>query len=101
MFVLLVCNAGMSTSILVSKMRKAGEKAGKNCEIQATAVDSAYEYYDKADVILIGPQIAAFEKQIKEEFKKPVAVVDRRSYGTMNGEKALQQAEELYEANRK
>ncbi|MEF2782027.1 PTS sugar transporter subunit IIB [Erysipelotrichaceae bacterium HCN-30851] len=95
MFILLVCNAGMSTSILVSKMRKASEKLGKNYEILATAVDSAYEYYDKADVILIGPQIGAFEKQIKEEFKKPVAVVDRKAYGTMDGEKVLQQAEEL------
>lgn len=99
MFILLVCNAGMSTSILVSKMRKASEKLGKKYEILATAVDSAYEYYDNADVILIGPQIAAFEKQIKEEFKKPVAVVDRKAYGMMNGEKVLQQAEELLEKN--
>ena len=54
MFILLVCNAGMSTSLIVNQMKKCIREQGKDYEIKAVALDSAYEYYDTADVILLG-----------------------------------------------
>ena len=37
--ILLVCSAGMSTSLLVQKMKKVAESQGKKYEIWATPVD--------------------------------------------------------------
>ena len=36
--ILLMCNAGMSTSMLVSKMREAAEAQGYDCTIEACPV---------------------------------------------------------------
>lgn len=99
MFILLVCNAGMSTSLVVSKMRKAAEQQGKAHRILATAVDNAFEYYDEADVILLGPQISGYLAQVKAESGKPTAVIERKAYGQCKGEQVLADAEQLYEEN--
>lgn len=34
--IVLVCAAGMSTSLLVTKMRKAAEERGETCEVKRT-----------------------------------------------------------------
>ena len=100
MFILLVCNAGMSTSLIVNQMKKSMKEQGKKYEIKAVAYDAAYEYYDSADVILVGPQIALYEDEIRESSKKPVEVIDSQSYGRYRGDEVLLEAEKLYEKSK-
>ena len=46
-----------------------------------------------ADVLLLGPQVRFLESKMKGlAGDKPVAVIDMQAYGTMNGEKVLEQA---------
>ncbi|GAA0735957.1 PTS sugar transporter subunit IIB [Clostridium oceanicum] len=96
MNILLVCSAGMSTSLLVSKMRKEATAQEKDYKIWALSIDDAYEEYDDADVILLGPQVTFLLDEVKNESKKPVEVIERTNYGLCNGKAVLVQAETLF-----
>lgn len=53
----LFCSAGMSTSLLVNKMKQEAEKRGVEYNIAAYSLNEAPKYGPDADVILIGPQV--------------------------------------------
>jgi len=97
--ILLVCNAGMSTSMLVQKMRKAAAEQGVEADINAMSLTEANDIIGDVDVVLLGPQIK-FQKKAVEKVsagRTPVDVIDMRDYGTMNGAKVLKHALELIE----
>lgn len=92
--ILLVCNAGMSTSLLIEKMEKAGVAKGIDASVDARPIEDIKSYLPGKEVILLGPQVRFKEKQIRAmvEDQIPVSVIDMSAYATMNGEKVLQQA---------
>lgn len=93
MKILLLCSAGMSTSLLVRRMRQEAEKENINADIWACGDSESYVEIQKADVILIGPQMRFLEKKTQMiAGKNPVRVVDMMTYGRMDGKKALQMA---------
>lgn len=55
--IVLLCAAGMSTSILVVKMQEAAQAIGYDCDIHAYPVAFAKEKGRDADIVLIGPQV--------------------------------------------
>ena len=61
--ILLVCNAGMSTSMLVLKMEKAAEAKGIEVEVKALPITDAEKVMDDWDVIMLGPQVRHTEKK--------------------------------------
>lgn len=97
--ILLVCNAGMSTSLLIEKIEKAGAEQSIETIVDARPVDDLKNHLAEKDVILLGPQVRFKEKQVKEmvQGKIPVAIIDMSAYGTMNGMKVLEQALSLIE----
>lgn len=95
MNIYLVCNAGMSTSILVRKMQEAAEKKGlSDVTIEAFSVEILDERVDTADVVLLGPQIRHMLGDVQKVVagKCPVAVIDMRDYGMIRGDKVLEKA---------
>lgn len=95
MNILLVCSAGMSTSLLVTKMEKAAEAKGLKAKIWAVSGDAAEANMDKADVLLLGPQVRFLLNQMKglaEPKGVKVDTINPTDYGMMNGEKVLNQA---------
>nr|WP_294688722.1 PTS sugar transporter subunit IIB [uncultured Anaerostipes sp.] len=95
--ILLVCNAGMSTSMLVQKMQTAAKEQGLEVGIEAKSVTEAAKVIDNVDVLLLGPQVG-YQKGEMETLaagRIPVEVIDMRDYGTMNGKKVLAHALEL------
>lgn len=91
--ILLVCSAGMSTSMMVNKMKEAAASRGIEAEIWAVADAQAKTEIEKADVMLLGPQVRFLLSKMKSfAGEKPVAVIDMQAYGTMNGAKVLDQA---------
>ena len=91
--ILLVCSAGMSTSLMVNKMKDSAKAKGIESEIWAVSDAEAADNLPKAGVLLLGPQVRFLESKMKEiAGDKPVAVIDMMAYGTMNGEKVLEQA---------
>ncbi|GAA0740645.1 PTS sugar transporter subunit IIB [Clostridium oceanicum] len=92
--ILLVCNAGMSTSVLVKKMQKVAEEKGVDATIWATSEAEIENEWRKADVILLGPQIRFLKGDIEKivDGKVNVEAIDFMTYGAMNGEKVLELA---------
>lgn len=99
--IMLACSAGMSTSLLVTRMEKAAEERGLECKIWAVSETQLLTEYtnDPADVILVGPQVRFRLNGIKEQVKNaiPVDVIDMRTYGMMDGVKVLEQALKMIE----
>ena len=91
MKILLVCAAGMSTSLLVNRMNEAAAKEGIELHIEAHPVGEIKKYGDDSDVILLGPHV----KKLYPD--KPIEVINMQDYGMMNGEKVLKRALELGE----
>jgi Phosphotransferase system cellobiose-specific component IIB len=95
--IMLVCNAGMSTSMLVTKMQQAAEAQGLDVDIFAIAAAESTNTLEqrKIDTVLLGPQVRFMQKQFEEKLAPlgiPVDVINMTDYGMMNGEKVLGQA---------
>lgn len=100
--ILLVCNAGMSTSILVRNMINAAKELGVDCSVEAKSLTQAKKDLDKADVILLGPQIGYELNNVKElAGNVPAAIIDMKDYGMMDGKKVLKTAYKLMKAAKK
>ena len=85
--IMLVCSAGMSTSMLVQRMKKAAAADGIDVDVFATAAADADNK--------LASQVRFMESQFKakaDEKKIPMAVIDMKAYGMMDGEKVLRQA---------
>lgn len=94
--ILLVCNAGMSTSMLVAKMKKAAEAKGVDASIEAKSLAEAKKEITEVDIVLLGPQIRYELNNVKKiAGSVPVEAIDMRDYGMMNGEKVLAHALEV------
>ncbi len=94
--ILLVCGAGMSTSILVKKMQDVAAEKNIECEIEAHGNVDIGQFVGKFDVCLVAPQIRFSLEEIQKALPSiPVEVIDMLIYGTANGEKALEQAIDL------
>ncbi|TDT72480.1 PTS system cellobiose-specific IIB component [Hypnocyclicus thermotrophus] len=90
--ILLLCSAGMSTSIVVRKMKQEADKRGLEIEIDALGLENFHDKLNEYDVFLLGPQVR-FKKneltEIAKKHNKVVEVIDSRDYGTLNGAKIL------------
>ncbi len=87
----LFCAAGMSTSLLVKKIKEAAAKRGVEIEIAAYS-DSEMSKHTDLDCALLGPQIQFALKSAEQIFTPygiPVKIVDSIDYGMMNGDKVL------------
>ena len=94
--ILLVCNAGMSTSMLVAKMKKAAEEMKAEVEIEAKSLSEAKKEIERVDIVLLGPQIRyEMDKLKKIAGSTPVEAIDMKDYGMMNGKKVLEHALEV------
>ena len=101
----LFCSAGMSTSLLASKMQKVADEHKLPIEVEAfpyLEIDKIVEEKNP-DCILLGPQVKYMYNEIKAKFETeslPVSVIDMTDYGTMNGEKVLKTAIKLIKASK-
>ncbi|PKR83772.1 PTS sugar transporter subunit IIB [Heyndrickxia camelliae] len=103
MNILLCCAAGMSTSLLVSKMEKAAQEQGIDAKIWAVASNQVNLNIDEADVLLLGPQVRFLlpkMKQLGEEKGIPVDAINPVHYGMCNGQEVLKTAINMIDNNK-
>lgn len=96
--IILCCSAGMSTSLLVTKMQAAAKAEGKDVSIQAMSYTDVPNHEDEMDVLLLGPQVRYLLNKLKPQYEEkgiPVEVIPTVDYGTMNGPKVLKLALDL------
>ena len=122
MKIMLACCLGMSTSVVVQKMKDAAKEQGKDYEIWAVDQNKIAENVGNFDVLLLGPckllqlcilhplqianviahcrqflVVAHLQRKVKATVgdSAPVAVIDALAYGRCNGAAILKQAEDL------
>lgn len=84
--IILLCAAGMSTSMLVTKMREEAAKVGYDCEINAYPMSEAATVGKNADIILLGPQVRFNLNKVKGLCPNTIVeAIDMRTYGRMDG----------------
>lgn len=94
----LFCNQGMSTSILVNKMREAAVKEGIEVDIMAYPISEMEFKLEGVDCALLGPQV----RYMKESAEKicdakgvPMDIIAMQDYGMCNGVNVLKFARKL------
>lgn len=102
MKILLACALGMSTGMLVERMRETAEAQGKEYKIWAVDVATVDRNKEDFDVLLLGPQVSYLLDEMKKKYEAivPVAVIKPVDYGRMNGAAVLKYAESLVEARK-
>lgn len=102
--VMLVCAAGMSTSLMVKKMQDYANTLDEEIEVFAAPEAEAQSLIEQVDVIMLGPQVSYIFKDFNNEAKQyniPVTIIDAMDYGRMNGEKVLNLGLKLVEEAKK
>lgn len=99
MKILLSCAGGFSTTVLKENMKKVIETSEKlnieDFEIEAVPVDSLEAHISGTDVLLVGPQVEHRLDSILpiiEPLNIPYVLLDRDTYGSMDGAKTLKLA---------
>lgn len=98
--ILLACAAGMSTSMLVEKMKTSAKERGIDVAIEAVSEGKAESIFTDYDVLFLGPQVGHLESKFKAKTKPyniPTEVINMADYGMMNGAKVLDRAITLIE----
>lgn len=96
-YITLICNAGMSTSLIVKKMQESAEKEGVEVDIIAipdSEIENRSNKYE-IDVVLLAPQVRYMKNKVSkllEQKGTPVEVIPITDYGMMNGKNILELA---------
>lgn len=94
--IVLFCAAGMSTSLLVNKMKKAAAESELDYDIAAYPISEVGNYGPEADIILLGPQVMYKLKETQAQFAdKPVEAIKMQDYGMMNGANVIARVREV------
>ena len=96
----LFCSAGMSTSMLATKMQGVADAHNLPIKVAAFPHNKLGEIIetDRPDCILLGPQVNYMYDETVARFggeNIPIAVIDSAAYGMMDGEKVLKTAIKL------
>ncbi len=94
-YITLACQLGLSTELVVKKMKSSAQGQGIEADIHASSLEEFIANPGKTDVLLIGPQVKYMFKKAKaacEPLGIPVGVIDTRDYGLQRGDRVLAQA---------
>lgn len=97
MKILLVCAGGMSTGLLMNKMKKYWSQIGEDLEIRAAGLADYNDYAKDYEMILVGPQVSYRLKTIAEDTGKPCSAINSTDYALGNCEHIYEQAKALAE----
>lgn len=93
--IMLCCSSGMSTSLLVKKMKEEADKRGLNAEIQAFGAAEFDLQMPHYQVVLLGPQVKYMlaELQLRAAAHGvPVDTINMMDYGMQRGDRVLDHA---------
>lgn len=93
--IVLLCSAGMSTSLLMTKMVEYAKSIDYKCTVNAYSVSEAAKEGADADIVLLGPQVRFQLNVIKGQVPCPVETIDTLAYGMMDGKKVMERVIEV------
>ena len=99
MKIVLCCAGGFSTTMLMDSMKRSVKESAKlnddDFSFVAVPVDILNSEVENCDVLVIGPQIAHrldYIKPIIDPYHIPYVIVDKDTYGKMDGATVLKMA---------
>lgn len=97
MNILLACAMGMSTSLVVNKMKDVAKAQNKDYKIWAVDIDSIEDEEEEYDIVMIGPQVAWRLDEVEDavDGHAPIVVIDKEIYGKCDGAAVIAQAEKM------
>lgn len=96
MKILLVCAGGMSTGLLMNKMKFYWDQQGKELTINAVGLGEYEDVYKDYDIIMVGPQVGYRLAQIKADTGLPCDIIPSFDYAIANCPNIMKLAEKLY-----
>lgn len=84
--VIIVCEAGITTSLLVRKLNDLAQEKEQDIDIQSKSLEEGLDYIKEhdVDVVLLGPQIHQSAKNYEVSTNAKVAKISVEDYNTMN-----------------
>ena len=95
----LICNLGMSTSMLIKRMTDYAKEKGIETDIDALPFDRLDGRIDKTDMLLIGPQVRHLYKKLFEQYGDKIPVIEimnMSDYALLRVDKIFDSAYEVY-----
>lgn len=99
MKIVLACVAGLSTTMMMDSMKSVIKNSKKlnsdDFQLLAIPVEQLPTEIEDTDVVLLGPQVSYksdFVKSLTEPLKIPYVVIDRETYGSMDGGTVIKKA---------
>ncbi|MCD5028145.1 PTS sugar transporter subunit IIB [Enterococcus asini] len=90
--ILLICGSGASSGFMAAAIRKAAKKRGEEVTVKAASESQLDERINEINYLLIGPHLSYMLDELKTQTEGKdikVAVIPQTTYGTLNGDKAL------------
>jgi cellobiose PTS system EIIB component len=100
----LLCNLGMSTSMLVDKITKVAASQGLEVDVDALPFDKASDRIKRTDILLLGPQVRYLMTKFQKEYGNTIPVIETinmTDYALMNAENILKDSLAKYKANKR
>ena len=97
MKVLLVCAGGLSTSLLMTKMKSYWQEQNTELDVEACSLAEYKDRFKDFEVVLVGPQISYRLDMIKDETKLPCGAINSTDYALGRCDNIYRQLEELYQ----
>lgn len=98
MKILLCCAGGLSSSVVMKKVRKYMEEKGEEVTIDAVGVSEVYEKAKNYDVVLTAPQVRnRFADIQKDAGDTPVAAMNPQDYAIGNAANIIKQVKSVIE----
>ena len=92
MRIIICCSQGMSSSIFVRALRKEIKEQNLDYTVASIGIYELSKYIEKADFVLLAPQVKYAFKDISEMSKAyniPTVLINEKDYGIMNVKKVL------------
>lgn len=95
MKILLVCAGGLSSSIVMKKVRSYSKEIGEEVTIDAVGVPGVEDNWRNYDCILTAPQVRNRFNEIKETAKIPVTAMPAQDYAIGNAANIVKLAKSI------
>ena len=94
--VVLCCGSGASSGFMAQNIKKAAKMRGLELDVTARSESLIESFLDQTDIVLIAPHLKAESELIAKRCGTvPTMVIDRQSYGMLDGEKVLNRILEI------
>lgn len=87
----MICAGGLSTNWIVDRLRRYCEANQIDLELTACGLSDYLPAAREADAVIMGPQIAYYQKEVEAQVGHEVDTISSRDYALANEKQIIQQ----------